>query len=189
MNDWDKVAAYVDFNLEFLNESFFELVPKNAKILDFGCGYGRVSNQLSQGGYFNIIGIDSSLAMIERGLKQFPELDLRYCDSSVLPFPSNYFDSVILCAVLTCISKFEIRQNIINEIYRVLKPKGIVYLSEFTAEQSIKFVSKNGTAMWHSNQSELLNLLEQFEILSVKPFETQTLTGTKSLACQIVAKK
>ena len=37
----------------------------NARILDYGCGYGRVAVMLSEQGY-QVIGVDSAAAMIEK---------------------------------------------------------------------------------------------------------------------------
>ncbi|WP_345847279.1 class I SAM-dependent methyltransferase [Shewanella algae] len=43
---WDKVANQVNFNLEIDVQRFCQLVRPNARILDLGCGYGRIAKQL-----------------------------------------------------------------------------------------------------------------------------------------------
>ncbi|GAB1065996.1 MAG: hypothetical protein SAqMacA_38650 [Shewanella algae] len=59
---WDKVANQVNFNLEIDVQRFCHLVKPDARILDFGCGYGRIAKQLKQLGYPEVLGADPSAA-------------------------------------------------------------------------------------------------------------------------------
>lgn len=77
MSDWDYVAELVNFNLPISRDAFIATVPFESNILDFGCGYGRITQEISELGYNKIIGIDSSQEMINRGLSDYPKLDLR----------------------------------------------------------------------------------------------------------------
>jgi SAM-dependent methyltransferase len=64
---WDSVAKERTFSHP-LNASLFKsLVHFNDHILDYGCGYGRTCNELFSLGFQNVVGIDSSPQMIERG--------------------------------------------------------------------------------------------------------------------------
>ena len=99
---WNSVSESEIFNHPLDVERFRSYVSQNGKILDFGCGYGRICNELYSEGYRKIIGVDSSKAMIERGHKMFPHLNLETINDN-LPFVSGVFDAVILFAVLTCI--------------------------------------------------------------------------------------
>ncbi|MCD6439265.1 MAG: class I SAM-dependent methyltransferase [Halomonas sp.] len=63
---WDKVASDVDFNLEIDLARFLGMISRKAKVLDFGCGCGRISNELTECGYIDVTGVDPSFAMIER---------------------------------------------------------------------------------------------------------------------------
>lgn len=83
---WNEVATLVDFNLEIDRKRFFGMVDRQAKVLDFGCGYGRISNELVEAGYNDVTGIDPSYAMIGRGRKAFPGLPLLHSGGSALPF-------------------------------------------------------------------------------------------------------
>ena len=49
-----------------------------AKILDYGCGYGRLAAELREAGFRNVTGIDPASAMIARGRELFADLDLRH---------------------------------------------------------------------------------------------------------------
>jgi SAM-dependent methyltransferase len=70
-------------------------------VLDLGCGYGRILNELIQAGYTNLHGVDPSNKMIERGLKENPSLDLKL--QNKIEYPENSIDAIILNGVLTCI--------------------------------------------------------------------------------------
>lgn len=96
-----------------------------------GCSYGRTLNELHQLGFHNLVGIDFSSGMIERGKAQFPYLDLRTKETDSIDLPSQEVDAVILFAVLTCIPNNSEQEKLIQEINRVLKPNGILYINDF----------------------------------------------------------
>ncbi|GGE64496.1 methyltransferase domain-containing protein [Shewanella carassii] len=73
---WDKVANQVNFNLEIDVQRFRLLVKPDARILDFGCGYGWIAKQLKQLGYTDVLRVAPSAAMIKRGLSLYPDINL-----------------------------------------------------------------------------------------------------------------
>lgn len=85
-------------NMDWLQK---HLIP-NARILDYGCGYGRVAAMLSQQGY-QVIGVDSAAAMIEKARGLCPELSFQQIAPPRVPFDDGFFDAAVLFAVLTCI--------------------------------------------------------------------------------------
>jgi len=128
---WNNVAAKKEFTTPFHFKVFEKFVEKDALILDVGCGYGRTLQQLHQCGYRNLIGIDFSEKMIERGRNQYPHLDLRIKSKKAIEFDDNSLDAVILFAVLTCIIDNEDQLDLLREIKRVLKPNGVIYINDF----------------------------------------------------------
>ncbi len=138
---WDKVANQVNFNLEIDVQRFCHLVKPDAKILDFGCGYGRIAKQLKQLGYPEVLGVDPSAAMIKRGLSLYPDIDLIQLPQLPLPFADETFDVVLSCAVLTCMPSEMAQKAAILELKRVLKPGGLFHLSEFCAPMTKRFTS------------------------------------------------
>ncbi|NRD73046.1 class I SAM-dependent methyltransferase [Shewanella sp. VB17] len=189
MSEWDNIAEEVDFNLEISIEDFVTTGSKRNKVLDFGCGYGRITNQLNQLGYSHLIGVDSSMEMIKRGLNEYPYLDLRPISDSILPFPDHEFDSIITCAVFTCIPSQYARKKLLKELRRVLQPNGVLYLAEFCSDKSLRFTSGAGVPMWHSQQSELEGMLDGFNIELSKAVESSTMSGILSNASHIIARK
>ncbi|HDM8045205.1 TPA: class I SAM-dependent methyltransferase [Vibrio campbellii] len=189
MSEWDSVADLVNFNLQISANDFVAAVPFESKVLDFGCGYGRMTKEILELGYREVIGIDSSQEMVNRGLSECPELDLRHLSTEVLPFSDGEFDSILLCAVLTCIPEQSSRNHVLKELHRVLKPQGIIYLAEFCSDQSLRFVSGTGVSMWHSSKAELEGLLKDFDIESSTLVDNPTMSGHKSKASHIIARK
>ena len=177
VEDWNKVADQVNFNLEMDWEKFQELVELKEKVLDFGCGYGRIVDQLNQRGYSNVVGIDPSYPMIERGCRMFPKLSLLHSAGRDLPFDSHSFDAIIACAVFTSITSSDERQAAASEITRVLKPGGLLHLSEFCASEERRFMSTLGVPMRYSTPEVLQRLFEDFEPVHSEVIDANTMGG------------
>lgn len=101
----------------------------DASVLDVGCGVGRISHLLYERG-FDITGIDVSAPLIEKAQSLFPEIDFHIADIREAPFDSGSFDYVIFSwfGLDYILPKAE-RIKALKEIWRVLKPSGIVVFS------------------------------------------------------------
>lgn len=128
---WNLAAENKEFTTPFHFDEFAKYVGKGDIILDVGCGYGRTLNQLYERDYKNLIGIDFSKNMIERGKRQYPYLDLRVKQGKNIDMEDGSCDAVILFAVLTCIMEDAEQVSLLKEIKRVLKPNGIIYINDF----------------------------------------------------------
>ena len=189
MSNWDDVAGKVEFNLQLISELLINTVPYSSQVLDFGCGYGRVTNELYDLGYKSICGVDSSLEMINRGNNEFPHLELNYSKGSQLPFSDSSFDAIVTCAVFTCIPEAQVRVNVVSELLRILKPNGVIYLAEFCSDESLFFTSGVGVPMWHGTQVEIENIVDGFVLEKSIVVNNQTMTGHNSKACHVVVRK
>ena len=118
---WNRVAGEKTFSTPFQLDIYKKYVKKDSRILDIGCGYGRTLEELQNAGYNNLIGIDFSKEMIKIAHENNPNIDFRITSGSVLDFPDNSIDSVILLAVLTCIPDKDNQEQLIREVHRVLK--------------------------------------------------------------------
>src|SRR5688572_21249690 len=101
---WDSVAEHKEFTHPFNFDQFELMTSRAAHILDYGCGYGRIVNELHNKGYENVVGLDFSSQLISRGKRLFPTLNLNVIENPIIPYPDKSFDAVILFAVLTCIA-------------------------------------------------------------------------------------
>ncbi|MDQ7730751.1 class I SAM-dependent methyltransferase [Halomonas sp. SpR8] len=174
---WDKVATKVNFNLEIDSTRLLEMTDRKSKVLDFGCGYGRISNELTELGYTEVTGVDPSREMIERGKKMFPWLSLLQSAGTDLPFEDNVFDVIVICAVFTCIPSLEERSKVAAEITRVLKPGGIVHVSEFCSEESKSFISGLGLLMRYSGPQEIRDMFADCSFFQDEVVSARTMSG------------
>lgn len=192
---WDDVANAINFSLEPKIEDAISRLDCNARIVDYGCGYGRISQKIWTTGYKNIVGYDSSRKMIERGNKEFPYLNLKIITSQSIPEPDESVDFVLLCAVLTCMPNNDQRQNLISELFRILKVNGAVNICEFAMFEGKSYsndgtyCSKLGITMKHFNKSELEKELELFSNKRIETFNTISLNGNPAKAIYFYGEK
>lgn len=102
------------------------------KVLEFGCGMGRLTNALAaKRPAENIYGVDISETMIKHANAN-TSYDCNYAvieESGSFPYQDNYFDRVYSYAVFQHISQRSVVKRSIAEIARVLKPGGKVKLN------------------------------------------------------------
>jgi ubiquinone/menaquinone biosynthesis C-methylase UbiE len=102
------------------------LRPQNGPILEGGCGVGQFVYSLSEAGY-TCVGIDIAKETIKRAQKTNPSLNLKVMDVRDLKFPDNYFAGYWSLGVIEHF--FEGYDEILNEMYRVIKPGGHLFIS------------------------------------------------------------
>jgi len=116
-------------------EELKKYIKKNEKILDLGCGNGRLfeifstqGRSTSGGKNNNYTGIDISSKLIAKAKQKYGD-HFKIGDMLSLPFSDNYFDSVWSVAVFHHIPSKELRSRALKEIYRVLKKNGLVIVT------------------------------------------------------------
>ena len=107
---------------------------KGDKVLDLGCGNGRLTELLAGIG-IDYTGIDSSENLINLALKAYPEKSFSVADALSLPFAKNSFDKVFSIAVLHHIPSKQLRLKFFSECQKVLKPEGLLILSVWNLKQ------------------------------------------------------
>lgn len=105
------------------------LLKKNKgikKILDVGCGMGDFLD-FFEGREIETVGVDISSYALSKVRKRV-NCDLYQLDvaSQRLPFPNKSFDAVTVFDVVEHLKSAEL---LFSELYRVLKPKGLVFLT------------------------------------------------------------
>jgi len=203
---WDSVSEQKEFTTPFQADSFSKYVGMGEKVLDVGCGYGRTLDELHQNGYCNLIGIDFSEGMIDRGKEQFPYLDLRVKETDTIDLPDSSVDAVILFAVLTCIRTNTEQMQLLREIQRVLKPNGILYVNDFllnTDERNVARYKKyqdvygvygvfelpEGAVCRHHDEKWIKELLDGFTEQEYQHLTFTTMNGHKSNGFYFIGKK
>jgi len=102
-------------------------LSKGARVIEGGCGFGQKVLSLCNAGY-SVVGVDNANKAIEMGKKFAPEdIDMRVGDMRHLDFPDQTFDGYWSIGVIEHdIYGFG---EILNEMYRVLKSDGYLFLS------------------------------------------------------------
>jgi SAM-dependent methyltransferase len=98
-------------------------------ILDLPCGRGFYLNMLRYVSGCKLVGADLDWDVMQkarRNVGHLPDILLNQADIYALPYPDNCFDAVILSEVLEHIER---DVDGLREIYRVLKPGGVVAIT------------------------------------------------------------
>ncbi|MCP3900393.1 MAG: class I SAM-dependent methyltransferase, partial [Desulfobacteraceae bacterium] len=205
---WDNVAEEKKFTTPFQIKLFKKFVPKDAQILDVGCGYGRALNELYLSGFTNLTGIDISGNMIRRGKNLFPHLNLTKHKNNGIPFGDKSFDGVILLAVLTCIISDVEQEKLISEVHRILRNDGIVYINDFLINNDQRNIDRYkkyapkydkygtfelqegaGVALRHYTKARIDELMSAFKTITFKPVIYTTMNQNKSNGLYYLGKK
>jgi SAM-dependent methyltransferase len=97
------------------------------RVLDWGCGYGQISQLLRERGvetaaYDFRPGAEPHVIQLE----QFPQIEAHVSGEPVrLPFDSDSFDAVLSCGVLEHVQR---PAESLAELRRVLRPRGRLYV-------------------------------------------------------------
>lgn len=166
--EFSKPSGYID--------EFLSLIPKNAKILDVGCGVGvDASYMVSEG--FEVIGVDLSKEMLKLAKQKFPKIDFRQQDIRKLDFPPNSFDGILASCSLIHIPKKNV-PALLNRFYRMLKENGVIYIALQGGKSEEIFVNqpfKPDEKLFLNIISfdEIKNLLVNAKFSIVKKYEKQ----------------
>jgi ubiquinone/menaquinone biosynthesis C-methylase UbiE len=113
-------------NLVALAERLVAHVGKNGRIVEVGCGTGRDMAWFEAQG-LSVKGLDLSTGMLAYARDQV-DGDLSAMNMCNLGFRNEYFDGAWCCASLLHLPK-DYAPNALREIYRVMKPNGMLVLS------------------------------------------------------------
>jgi SAM-dependent methyltransferase len=203
---WNKVAREKEFTHPINMPLLRTHLPLSSKILDYGCGYGRACQQLAAEGYVNIVGVDSSAEMIQRGRERYPGLSLEVLPSSGLDYPDYSFDAVLLIAVLTCIPTNSGQQSLLEKLQRILQPKGVIYISDYILQDDERnqqryqqnavefgtygvFRLPEGAVVRHHSIDWIHTLISGLETLDLSYPEVITMNGNSAKAFQYLGSK
>lgn len=119
--DFTRTRVFIPEDIKNLAQYSFA----GEKVLDSGCGNGRLLEILRDRDYF---GVDISEKLIEIAKQKYHKGKFLVTDALNLPFPDNFFDKIYSLSVLHNIPSKEFRLQYLKEAKRVLKPGGLLIL-------------------------------------------------------------
>lgn len=125
---WSGSAAEsysVDDVLDVDEARLLDVLPTASRVLDVGCGAGRVLRELASRGH-RVVGADVSAEMLARAAGL--DAGLVRCDAAALPFADASFDAVVSWKVSCYVPSRAARIAFLDELARVLRPGGPVLL-------------------------------------------------------------
>ena len=203
---WDREGTTKTFthplNLDWLRRNF----PPEGRILDYGCGYGRLMAQLHAEGFQNLVGVDASEGMLAKARSLHPHLSFQRVDPPTLPFASDSFDAVLLFAVLTCIPGDDDQQALVDELCRVVRSGGFLYISDYwlqTDERNREryaraasqphtygvFDVSPGVAVRHHRPEWIAALLSRWQRIALADIQVTTMNGNAAAGFQWFGRK
>jgi SAM-dependent methyltransferase len=202
---WDDHAAAYAFGHP-VEWSWLAQLPKDARILDYGCGYGRLAAELADAGWRQVVGVDFAAAMIERGRREHPALDLRHVTGLPLAAPDGAFDAALLFAVLTSIPDSGEQEALMAEVRRLIRPGGLLYLSDLPLQTDQRHASRyaagfarhgvygvfdrqDGGVFRHHPRERLDALMEGFDLVAEREIEVRSLSGVPMTAIQRLGRR
>lgn len=145
---YDEIALTLDDNTTACDHQLRELeielgleyISHGDSVLDVGCGLGVALRRYASERRIDPFGIDYSANMIDGAKRRLretaPELRVDFREASVLdlPFGDGLFDVVTSHRCLMALLDWQLQQEALLEIHRVLKPGAILVLMEGTLD-------------------------------------------------------
>lgn len=118
----------IDFIVRELDGAEFNF----RNLLEVGCASGAKLEKLARAFDAKGFGVDPSSSAISRGLKRYPNLDLRQGLANELPFQDIKFSFVYFGFCLYLVTPEEL-EKVFLELRRVIENNGIIVITDFDA--------------------------------------------------------
>ncbi|GAB3444263.1 hypothetical protein GCM10027570_13510 [Streptomonospora sediminis] len=201
---WEGPGAAKAFTHPVPTDLVAARLAPHARILDFGCGYGRAVRELVDAGYRNTRGADPSAALIARGRRESPDLVLEHVPDLPLPHPDGAFDAVLLVSVLAVIPGDADQRAVAAEVERLCAPGGLVFLCDYPMQDSEHyraayaasphpvrgvFQNPDGGVFRHHDPAHLAALFTRCEVVHAQEPDSTSLGGRSLRALQWVLRR
>jgi ubiquinone/menaquinone biosynthesis C-methylase UbiE len=170
------------------------------KILDAGCGAGRNLHWFLKE-KMDVYGIDTNAAPINELKASYSLLPSdRFQTGPVeqLPFRNNFFDHIISSAVLHFANSYSQFHNMLEEMLRVLKPGGSLFIrmtSNIGIEADVKaagdgvYIIPDRSKRFLLTRSLLQESIEQYGLSFLEPFKTVNVNDKRCMSTLVLKKE
>ena len=161
-----------------------EYIKNGQKILDLGCGNGRLY-QLFQDKEIEYLGVDNSEELIKIARERFNKPKFILADALELGthFPKNEFDIIVSIAFLHHIPSKELRLKILKDCFSLLKPNGVLIFTVWNLKQyklilryrlySLLWGQHDVFVPWKAGEREILRYHHVFTLREIKKLTRQ----------------
>ena len=125
-----------------------EQVPAGARVLDAGCGNGRLLSAFP-GRALDYVGLDNSPALLELAKKNYPQA--RFIPGDILQlsdWPEDNFHYIFCLAVLQHIPSLKLRRAALHQFVAKLAPGGLLIISVWNLWSQARFRRLLFKAVW-----------------------------------------
>lgn len=142
-----------------------------SRVLEIGCANGINLERLRSGVGCSGAGIDPSASAIEKGLRDFPGLDLRRGTAEALPFEDGAFDLVWFGFCLYVTDR-PLLPRVVAEADRVLKDGGYLVIVDFDPAQPVRrgYSHAQGVTTYKTDHSKMFLGFPQYALAEKQPF-------------------
>lgn len=211
---WEKLAADIkndlkcarvlpddtpEFIIKWLDEFEIDITKfcfdgySSGLILDAGCGNGNIlmhALKLFPGININYVGLDFSRNMLKKAVARAREKsNAPFFQGSItnLPFKDNTFDRVICSGVVTYLESIDEAERSIKELYRILKPDGILTIDFFNKfspkvmarsilQRDLSNSPKHISPFWFIKELKKIG----FDLITYRGYDFRPISGNQS---------
>ncbi|MFE6507881.1 class I SAM-dependent methyltransferase [Nocardioides sp. NPDC057767] len=122
------------------------------RLLDAGCGPGLWSQELTDGGVREVVGIDASTEFVAAARARYPDVDFQQADLAALPLGDGSIGGILAWYSIIHTPPAEL-QGILAEFARVLTPGGSALIGFFDGHPGEAFDHAVHTAYYWSAEA------------------------------------
>ncbi len=199
---WEGAGATKTFTHP-LYSPWIDPIPRSSVVLDYGCGYGRITAQLKGRGFADVFGVDPSTALVARGRTEEEGRPIHVMSHPpAIPAPSATFDMALLFTVLTSVPDPGAQGGIVGELTRLLKPGALLYVSDILMSRDPmvrqrydrgaagmpygSFTTRDGGVFRHHRHRDLRALFSGFAVIDERALILPTMNGNPSRVIQML---
>jgi SAM-dependent methyltransferase len=203
---WNAAGAAKTFGHP-VEPAWLDRIDRRARILDYGCGHGRLAGLLAERGFLEVEGVDVAPVLVARARAAQPTARFAVLDDPPrLRNDDDSIDAVFLFAVLTCVPTDDGQRELVTELRRVLRPGGLLYLSDLCLQDDRRnrdryrefaptygvhgvFETGDGAVCRHHTVEWLHDLVTGFEVVASREVRVDTMNGHPAVATQLLVAK